>query len=308
MTTGNQQHNRGGLMRRCLGAFVAGLALTAIAGGPALADAHRGAKHAWTAEGFAEAESAAHDADSGTIYVSNVAGAPFEPDGEGYISRLDESGKVLERKWVSGLQGPTGVALHGTTLYVADIDTLHAIDTEAGAVRRSWTVASAKTLNDVAVDAKGRVYVSDMMDNAIYRLADGRFTQWLKTASLMTPNGLLATEDKLVVAAWGLMTGKGFNADPAGHLRAVDYKTKQVHAMGPGTPVGNLDGVKPHGDSHYLVTDWMNGKLLRIGTDGAVRELLDLDQGAADLEYAPEAKLVLIPMMNSGTVRAYTLK
>ena len=308
MTLDDNRPHRHSPVRTGLGALAAGLALAAVSGGLALADAHRGVTHTWTAEGFAEAESAAHDPGRGTIYVSNVAGAPFEKDGKGYISRLDEAGKVLERKWVSGLQAPTGIALHGTTLYVADIDTLHAIDTEAGAVRRSWTVPTAKTLNDVAVDAEGRVYVSDMMDNAVYRLADGDFTQWLKTPSLMTPNGLLATDDRLVVASWGLMTGEGFAVDPGGHLRAVDYETKQVHAMGPGTPVGTLDGVKAHGDDHYLVTDWINGALLRIGADGAVEELLDLDQGAADLEYVPEAKLVIIPMMNSGTVRAYTLK
>jgi hypothetical protein len=56
------------------------------------------------------------------------------------------------------------------------------------------------------------------------------------------------------------------------------------------------------------VTDWMNGALFRISAEGEVEELLDLNQGSADHEVIEDRNLVIIPMMNDGTVVAYRLQ
>ncbi len=54
------------------------------------------------------------------------------------------------RWWVTGSTSP-------------DIDQLVAIDTATGAVAKRWPAVGAKFLNDVVADAKGRVFVSDMI-------------------------------------------------------------------------------------------------------------------------------------------------
>lgn len=265
------------------------------------------AEPVWYTEGLNAPESALYDGARDVLYVSNVNGGPMDKNGEGHIARLTADGTVTELAWVTGLNAPKGLALDGGTLYVADIDQLVAIDVDEGAIIERHDGADAQFLNDVTVDGEGRVYVSDMMTNAIYRLADGAFEVWLQDDALEQPNGLHAESDRLVVGAWGVMTD-GFATKTPGHLKAVDLATKAVASIGAGEPIGNLDGVEPDGEGNYLATDWMAGTLYRIDEAGGAEQLLDLDQGSADLEYRQEENLAIIPMMNDGGLAAYRIE
>ncbi len=156
------------------------LAVWGFASGPATAEPAQ----VWETTGFNGPESALHDGGRGILYVSNVNGGPGDKDGNGFISRLGVDGKLLEESWVTGLDGPKGMALYMDRLYVSDIDRLVEIDVNTGTIVADYPAPGSKFLNDVAVDRTGRVYVSDMMDNAIYRLDQGSFELWLKDAKL----------------------------------------------------------------------------------------------------------------------------
>ena len=262
----------------------------------------------WSLDGFNTPESVVHDAERGELYVSNVAGAPGEKDGVGFLSRVSPDGEMLEAQWVTGLDAPKGLALDGGTLYVSDIDRLVAIDIETGEVTDSWQGEGAQFLNDPAVDDQGRVFVSDMAGSAIYVLDGGSFSVWLQDEALQHPNGLKVDDGRLIVAAWGQGLQEDFSTSVAGHLIAVDLETKEISALGSGEPVGNLDGLEPDGAGNWLATDWMNGALFRISPDGSAEQLLDLDQGSADLEYLEGDSLAVIPMMMGGRVVAYRVE
>jgi hypothetical protein len=271
-----------------------------------------GAVHAdptplWETSDFSGPESALYDAKRKLIFVSNVDGQPNDKDGKGSISLLSPSGKMINAAWQSGLNAPKGLAMLGDLLYVADIDTLRVFDVMNGAQVASYVAPEAKFLNDVTVDSAGNVYVSDMLDDAIYRLAGNEFELWLKDAALQAPNGLLAEEGRLVVGAWGVMT-EGFATDVPGHLKTVDLQSKAIASLGNGKAVGNLDGVESDGNGNYFVSDWFTGGLMRINTSGEAEKLLTLEQGSADIGVIPAKNLVLVPMMNNGTVRAYQIK
>lgn len=285
-------------------AVIPGIAAAALAGTAAAAEPEM----VWEASGFEAPESALYDPDAGVIYVSNVAGEANAKDGRGFISTLSPEGEVQELEWATGMNAPKGLALSDGLLYVADIDTVLAVAVEDGKVQDSWTIEGAMFLNDVTADDQGRVFVSDMLDGAIYKIEDGEVEQWLKGGGLDNPNGLLATEDGLVVASWGVMTGEGFNTDPAGHLKLVSYDDQSVTSIGDGEPVGNLDGIVPDGSGGYYVTDWVNGALYHFSADGSHEQLLDLEQGSADLGIIPDQNLVLVPMMMNGTVVAYRVE
>lgn len=267
---------------------------------PNRSTAAAGPQEAWRTEGFRRPESVVFDNAHNVLYVSNVGG---DEDGEqGYISKLTPDGEVTEAQWVTGLKGPKGMAVHDDRLYVSDVDRLVVIGVEEGEIVETYDAPDAEFLNDVAADNEGRVFVSDMNGNAIYVLDGEEFSVWLEDEALMQPNGLLAEEDRLVVAAWG--KGEGADATP-GHLITVDYDSKRIESLGDGTPVGNLDGIEPDGEGNYLVTDWVAGALYRIQPSGEAEQLLDLNQGSADLEY--RAGLALIPMMMDGDLRAWRL-
>jgi sugar lactone lactonase YvrE len=261
----------------------------------------------WETEGFFGPESALYDAKRGLIFVSNVNGQPNEKDGKGSLSLLSPSGKMLNAEWQNGLNAPKGLAMVGDLLYVADIDTLRVFNIMNGKQVASHVAPVAKFLNDVAVDKDGNIYVSDFLDDAIYRLADGEFSVWVRDEALQEPNGLHVEEGRLVVGAWGEMTD-GFATEVPGHLKTVDLKTRAVASLGNGKSVGNLDGVEPDGNGSYFVSDWYNGGLFRIDASGNADKLLTLEQGSADIGVIPAKNIVLVPMMKNGTVRAYQIK
>lgn len=284
-------------------ALVCGLTLGLAAGSGSAAEPTL----TWQTEGLQQPESVVFDAEREVFYVSNVAGEPMDRNGEGHISRVGPEGELLEAAWVSGLDAPKGLALHDDVLYVADIDRLIAIDVEEGAIAETYEAQGAQFLNDVTADDQGRVYVSDMMANAIWRLDGDQFELWVEDEALEQPNGLLAEDDRIVVGSWGVMTD-GFATQTPGHLKTVDLESGEVASLGDGTPVGNLDGVEPDGEGGYLVTDWMAGALLRIDPEGKFEQLLDLNQGSADHTWLEDQRLAVIPMMSDGQLLAYRIE
>jgi sugar lactone lactonase YvrE len=280
-----------------------------LAGGLLLAAAVATAEpqQVWQAKGLDGPESAVFDADAGVLYVSNVNGDASAADGNGYIARLSLNGEILDKQWATGLNAPKGLALHDGKLYVSDIDELAVIDTASGEIVARYLAPGATFLNDVTAGEDGRVFVSDMMQNQIWLLEGDQFALWLQDEALENPNGLLAEPDRLVVAAWG-KPKEDFSTDVPGHLKAVDYQTKEITDIGPGDPIGNLDGVEPDGQGGYLVTDWFSGGLYDVSGDGKVAMVMDLNQGSADHEVVEDQNLSIIPMMMDGTVDAYKME
>ncbi|MTI63137.1 SMP-30/gluconolactonase/LRE family protein [Methylophaga sp.] len=251
-------------------------------------------------------ESVIYHPGSDALYVSNVNGAPDAVDGNGYISQLSDEGEIEDLYWVDGLDAPKGLAIKDDLLYVADIDELVVIDINNKSIAARYPADQAKFLNDVAIDQQGRVYVSDMMTNQIYRLADGEFSLWMDDSELEAPNGLLVENNKLIVGSWGHMTD-GFSTDVPGHLKIIDLETREIKSLGDGSPVGNLDGVEADGKGNYLVTDWMNGRLLLISPIGRSETLIEFEQGSADHTVMPEKNLVIVPMMMQNQLQAFRI-
>jgi len=259
-----------------------------------------------TVTGFQAPESAYWDAGSQSWFVSNVAGGENEKDGKGWISRLDAGGKVVKERWVEGLNAPKGIRVGGRTLYVSDVDELIVIDIPEARIKMRLSAAGAKFLNDVAIGSAGEVYVSDTLGNALYRCTR-TCEVFLQTEKLECPNGLLVEGNRLIVAAWGIITDPAtFGTKTLGRLLQVDLKTKEITPMGDGKPVGNLDGLEKDG-ADYLVTDWIAGKFFRISKSGAVTVLKDGFKNSADIGYDPARRLVVLPEMGGGALQILRL-
>ncbi|MDZ7619924.1 MAG: hypothetical protein U1E05_23230 [Patescibacteria group bacterium] len=261
---------------------------------------------AWeVVEGIQSPESVYLDEESGFLFVSNVgAGGATEKDGDGYISKLTPAGKMLEAKWVVGLNSPKGLRSQGGTLWVSDIDRLVGIDIAQGTVRYVVEVEGARFLNDVATDKHGAVYVSDMLANKIYRYKDGQLSVFADGDHLESPNGLLVHGNRLVVAAWGSGIRDDFSTETPGRLFTLNAEGKGKELI-TANPSGNFDGVEPFGDGGYLVSDWYAGKVYLIRPDGAKELVLQLPQGAADLTYLPKQRLLIVPQMLENKVTAF---
>lgn len=255
-------------------------------------------------EGVKSPESAYFHAASNHVFVSNLGdGGPTGKDGDGYLSQWTPEGKVLAAQWVRGLNAPKGIRCFGDRLWVSDIDQLVGIDIPQGKIVERISVPGAEFLNDVACDAQGAVYVSDMRKNRIHRYRDGQLSTFAAGDHLENPNGLLVVDGQLVVGGWG----PGGVPAALGHLYALDLESGQKTLITP-EPLGNLDGIERVAAGSYLVSDWTAGKVFYVRQEGTVHLLLQLSQGTADLGYVPDRQLLLVPRMLENKVSAFRLQ
>jgi sugar lactone lactonase YvrE len=256
---------------------------------------------------FEQPESVVWDTQRQVLYVSNVNGSPLEFDNNGYIAQLNLDGELINKQWITGLNAPKGMVIKNDILYVTDINELVLIDLKKQKIHQRYKAADAHFLNDITVDDNGIIYVSDMFTNRIYTLKDNTFSVWLDDSQLASPNGLFIEDNQLIVGSWGVMT-EGFATQVPGHLKTVSLTTKEIHSLGNGNPVGNLDGVESDGKGNFLVTDWMNGKLFFITPDGLSQTLLSFHPGSADHTVLLEKDMIIVPMMQTGHITAFTIK
>ena len=237
-------------------------------------------------------ESVLYKADTKELYVSLIDGAGNVKDGKGGIAILNLDGSMKNAHWVSGLNAPKGLAIYKNTLYVADLTAVVSIDLPTGKVKHKLEIEKAVFLNDLTVDNKGTLYVSDTRTNKIYQIKDNRYE--LFSENVASANGLKWMDKSLFVLA-------------GTELWKIDKK-KQVTVIASGfEKVG--DGLEPIGNGEFIATCWA-GIIYHVKKDGSIEKLQDVQgkMNTADLGYNPTDKIIYIPTFNQNSVIAYQLK
>ena len=108
------------------------------------------------------------------MYVSLIDGAANKKDAKGGIAILNRDGSTKNSTWITGLNAPKGMAIYSGKLYVADLDVVHEIDTATAKITASIRVPEAVFLNDIAIDKRGIIYVSDTRTNKIHRIINNK--------------------------------------------------------------------------------------------------------------------------------------
>ncbi len=235
-------------------------ALTACAPGASTPLVMPRLEQVWRLQGLANPESVALARDGAFLYVSNVNGEGEAKDGNGFISRVSTDGRMLERQWARGLDGPKGLILLGDTLYATDIDDIVAMDATSGVIRRRIAAPGATFLNDVAVMPNGVVIAADSGTRRIYSLNNGAAEIWLEHPLLDSINGLLPEPTRLVVTTM------------AGRLLAIDYATRAITVLAEG--LTEADGVAALSGGRYLVSAWP-GEMFVVAPDGTHTSIMN---------------------------------
>jgi hypothetical protein len=253
---------------------------------------------------FAQPESAYWEPKAKLWYVSSVAGSPSEKDGKGWITTIGADGKVVDARWIDGLNAPKGIRVHDGKLWVADIDELVVVDVATKAIVEKIKCEGAKLLNDVIVSDKGVAYVTDTFTDTIYEAQLKKPAKvFVKSDKLEGPNGILIDGPHLIVASFGTITDQAkWSTKGPGRIITVDLKSKKIAPLGTMKPLGNLDGLEKM-KGGYLVTDYMAGKLWQVSNAGEAFEVASGYKASADIGFDPEAKRVGIPEMGADKVK-----
>lgn len=245
------------------------------------------------------AESIVFDENKGVYFVSLQAG---DKPGDGSIVTLN-SGYQFIATVASGLENPKGIAIKGNHLFVGDMTHLVEINLNSGQITKHQP-KNAEFLNDVAIDDHGDVYVSDMFTSTIYKLAENKVTTWLNTPALENPNGLQFIDNELYIAAWGAFNDANPIEAPFGRILKVNPNTKAITTITE-NPLGNLDGLQIDKQSNLIVSDWKQGIVYSVTTNGKSQQIIDVPRGAGDIFYSQKENKLLIPMALEGEILEY---
>ncbi len=265
---------------------------------------------AFEVKGLKTPESFIADPTTGNYFISNINGKPTEKDNNGFITKLDRTGKIIKLKFVEGgkdgvtLHAPKGLAIIDNVLYVTDIDTVKSFDKETGnpVHNLDLTEVGPVFLNDLTHDSEGNLYVTDMVANMILKIEtrNGQKTSILvKDPHLGGPNGIVVNPQtgNLIVATWD--TGSILEVDPTGQIRFL------LSSKG----LKNLDGIDLDDAGNIYTSSFTDGRIYKISPDfKRVKLFKEGLTTPADINLDRANQLVLIPSFNGNKARTEKLK
>jgi sugar lactone lactonase YvrE len=272
-----------------------------------------------TITGARDPESVRYDAEQDVFFISMMNGHGSYKDDNGYILRVPAANATQQTIFAeSGKRGvtlhaPKGMAIHGDTLWVADIDVLRGFDRRTGAAIATVDFASLRPtlLNDVAIGPDNRIYVTDtgiwMTEfGVIYKGGDRLF--------VVGPGGSIS------VAAEGARLGRpnGITWDDRGQrwlLVNFDPWTSTLAVWKPGETTfvaltrgkGKWDGVEALGDGRILVSSWTDSSVHVFRADGHRLGAIHPIAEPADIGFDTRRNRVAIPVSVMGRVEVWAI-
>lgn len=240
----------------------------------------------------------------GRVFVSVIG--EFDRDGDGAVLVVDEG---TAKPFATKLNDPKGLAADKKYLYVADKTRVLRISARG----KVEVLAAAKDfprrpmfLNDVAIDDKGAVYVSDSGDlqgsgGAIFRIAPKGgvtlITDASKAPTLKAPNGLWVEEDgKLLVL--DLVSGD------VSRVNMDDGSLIRIAASYPGG-----DGLVRDSRGKFYISEWSTGRVFVVGKESRSPALLSNQfKAAADCCLDAGERNLLVPDMTQGQLVSLPLE
>ncbi len=243
----------------------------------------------------------------GRIFISEIG--EFGKDGDGQITMLDKSGQ--RSVFSKGLNDPKGLAVIGINLYVADKTKVLKVSPDGSSTVFAAATAFPVTphfLNDLETDPQGNLYASDSGDvmgsgkgGAIYKIdTTGKVALLIDSkqdARVIAPNGLLADDTGNVLLYVDFTSGI---------LYSYNQKTKVLTDIAEG--FGGGDGIVHHANGTMFVSDWKNGKVFSVSTQGDVTLFKDGYQSAADIAISKDEAYLMVPDMKVGELDFIPLK
>ena len=226
------------------------------------------------------------------IYVSNIVGKFDEKDGIGYISKINLKGKMVQKEWVKGLNGPKGMYLTKSKLFITDEDRVLEIGVPSGKILKEYKNSHSKDLNDVTVAPNGKVYVTDSGSDCLFVAGKDSLEVFIQSKEVKGMNGIYSEGNLIYIGA-------------GGKLLSINTNTNAISVLA--TNVGYLDGLLKIGQGTFITSNW-GGTIQLIVLGKTPEKLLESKIHAADLEYISSKHLLLVPTFTENKLVAYKLE
>lgn len=229
------------------------------------------------------------------LFVSEIDGKGNEADGVGGVALLNTDGSIRNKDWLRGLNAPKGLAVYEGKLYIADLTEVVVVDIASAKILNKIKAPDAVFLNDVTVDSKGVVYISDTRLNRVYKLEQNNISVFLDNVE--AANGLTVVAEQLYIAAGDKLLKTDLTAND---------KTPVQLAIG---FAERADGVEALGNGDFIVSCWA-GLVYYVYADGRIKELLDTRSAklnTADIGWDATTKTLYVPTFFGNSVQAYKL-
>lgn len=233
------------------------------------------------------------DDDEPYLFVALIDGQGDAVDGKGGIAKLSTEGEVIDKAWLTGLNAPKGMAIYQNRLYVADITELVVVDIKKQALIKKIPVAGSIFLNDVTVNSRGVVFVSDTRTNKVHRVENDVPSLYLE--NMASANGLKVFGSNLIVGAGPELLLVGPDKKPL--------------TLAKGFAQG-IDGIEMTKRGEFIVSCWA-GLVYYVYSDGKIELLIDSQTqkiNTADIGFDPNTQQVFVPNFFKNSVTAYQLK
>ena len=234
--------------------------------------------------------------------VANANGDPGNRDNHGFISRIDQKGKIAQLHFIQGGQGkvvlnaPTGMVIVDDVLYVADIDTIRSFSRKTGDPISSLSMIRyhCTSLIGLTANEAGQLFVSDTNSNAIYKLDpanDFAVSLFVQDESLSGPRGLAIHPRTGRLTGVSQEGGKIFELNEVGTIKellANSFFSRRFQ---------HLEGIAFDRYGSMYVSDMTAGKVWRVLANLKKQVIAEFLVSPAGISIDREKHLILVPYL-----------
>ena len=240
----------------------------------------------------------------------------MQKDGNGFISKLKPDGSVEVLKYLPqegepALNGPKGMAIIGTVLWVTDIDRVVAYDLDTGKQMSSFDLTDKNvTFANDLVEIDGSLLLTDTAGDQVLQLAGadrGTITgaEVIDKGIFGGANGIAVDGKGTIYLATypvGTMLKEGGMVRKFTFGESLDKRSKLPFA------VGTWDGIAVAPDGTVYATDWTSAGVWKLTVGGQPEQIAKDLKGPADLCLLKDGSALLVPQMGGNVVTAVALK
>lgn len=247
-------------------------------------------------QGLEGPETVTYDPKRNIAYVSNYNWrTPIEEPATDYLSIISLDGKLIKEKWIEGLSSPLGMEIYKDQLYVVERWGVRVIDLSSAKTVKEYKIDNTTFLNDLSIDKKGTVYVSDSETGIVHRIKNGKVEAWRQDPEIAKVNGLLAEDDSLLLAMTSDHT-----------LKRLDLKTGRYTTL---TNFGDgiVDGIQKYKGGYFV--SLYRGELFYVNKSQKELVLNTSDDKLqiANFLFIEDQKLFILPSLRADLLTAYRL-